>query len=336
MSEYPPYQQHAAYQQPSPIVPQSQVHQQVHQQMAFSPPNYMPPAMAAQYMSPGQAAAMATAAAAGPAGYYDQNALPPDARVSPSRMSAPHLQDPHMAPRSPTAASAAMNPASLPSQVQMPADQSMPPRRVSSHLDSPTMQHAQPVLGHAAGPSQPPAPVQPQHAQPPPPVVAEEHPLYVNAKQFHRILKRRQARAKLEEKMRTKLPPKGRRAYMHESRHQHAMRRPRGPGGRFLTAEECAARGLTDHVTGAADERTLGAEVDKENAQGSVGPPAPPAPSALGKRKKSSDAAGRPRRASAPQAPKANIVDHAAPPSCLDQGSVRVPGGETMLCWCAS
>ncbi len=68
---------------------------------------------------------------------------------------------------------------------------------------------------------------------------AEESPLYVNAKQFHRILKRRVARQRLEEQLR--LTSKGRRPYLHESRHNHAMRRPRGPGGRFLTTEEVAA-----------------------------------------------------------------------------------------------
>jgi len=89
----------------------------------------------------------------------------------------------------------------------------------------------------------PPPPHQPvQQSQPSPEIVAgaaEESPLYVNAKQFHRILKRRVARQKLEEQLR--LTSKGRKPYLHESRHNHAMRRPRGPGGRFLTADEVAA-----------------------------------------------------------------------------------------------
>jgi hypothetical protein len=115
------------------------------------------------------------------------------------------------------------------------------------------MSHVNGSSNGANGPGQGPMgtarPPTAQQAPPPPTQQAaegavaganEESPLYVNAKQFHRILKRRMARQKLEDTLR--LTSKGRKPYLHESRHNHAMRRPRGPGGRFLTAEEVAAQ----------------------------------------------------------------------------------------------
>lgn len=77
--------------------------------------------------------------------------------------------------------------------------------------------------------------------------VIPEEPLYVNAKQYHRILKRRQARARLEAMLKLQ---KEKKPYLHESRHRHAMRRPRGPGGRFLTAAEIAELEGQDLIEG--------------------------------------------------------------------------------------
>ncbi|KAG8529798.1 uncharacterized protein KY384_005279 [Bacidia gigantensis] len=66
--------------------------------------------------------------------------------------------------------------------------------------------------------------------------VSDDTPVYVNAKQFNRKLKRRDARQRLNEFSGSM--PRGRKPYMHESRHRHAARRPRGPGGKFLSKNQ--------------------------------------------------------------------------------------------------
>lgn len=108
------------------------------------------------------------------------------------------------------------------------------------------------------------------------PVIAQ--PTYVNAKQYHRIVKRREVRQRMDEILAKKAKKRRlmkeqqiknerereneindqfsgdkangsnngnilgnhRKPYIHESRHKHAMKRPRGPGGRFLTKDELA------------------------------------------------------------------------------------------------
>lgn len=261
-------QMHPGQNQVSPVL-SSQSHAYSQQQPANSGAHQVIPHMAypqaypsmnpsMQYNMSTQAAAMAaTAAASGyPYNLSDQSmqTLAQDPRASPRTNGQSIKAEQRQGPRSPSQNH--MNiPSSMAGQMVMPTAQSIPmQQRRMSTMSSPAVQPPQPAMNQHRGSVSAQVPqqqVQQTQQHPSPEAAAgnaEESPLYVNAKQFHRILKRRMARQKLEDHLR--LTNKGRKPYLHESRHNHAMRRPRGPGGRFLTADEVAALEAGEHVEG--------------------------------------------------------------------------------------
>ncbi|KAG9009792.1 Transcriptional activator [Tulasnella sp. 427] len=158
-----------------------------------------------------------------PRHHHHHQSHPPQAQQQQQQQQ--HPQAHHQGPPSPLVQTRTHHPAPpppAPQQPQYPESSSVagggPPYAVEYAAAPPPLQHADYI------PAPPPAALPPADGE-----ALDEEPLYVNAKQYHRILKRRVARQRLEEVHRL------------SRQRKHAMRRPRGPGGRFLTAAEIAA-----------------------------------------------------------------------------------------------